>query len=819
MEKQLKTRIQHKIDTYAHWELAKNFVPLEGELIIYTTDEYGNDKVGLKVGDGKKKLEKLDFINIPSGNENIPGGGILQQIQANWLQNNPEKDDFIKNRPFYEEKWEIEWDATPTDEFIDLTAALNCYAYKVEEYKSAEDIIGSIFTHKAVNGFKSEYEIDQKNIVYCYDENNQKTETYVVIDNQQGILFAVSKEAGKYFTNGMVIEVPTSGIWFGKMSYTAYISLKKEKIHKLHPKFLEKNDSFSSEEITYQLDLPRLCETIEWNGSIKHKPEIEVLSETNPFPEGGQFIKVSDNFINYDDILWGHISIQSSDLNIAGSELQFMATEYSIGLTLTDSLLDRLTIESTNEIFLNQYIVSSKLAGEMSVELYGETVLFNIPEPGTYFYYYKTEDEYFYLTSLVGDIDYSQVRVDIMAIDEIDGLYEAGYQKISSEYTTFNDFSNGLQRIKFSMEDWDQESFIQFNFGKGTLALLADENLAGALVEELDGSWWLSNIMGITGLPIIASIKTPGIKIGDIEFNETGIYFGYLREYDLNKGNWFISYIDEVYKDIIIPIDEKFLPNDKTAVIFGSISSGSDIEALGYNGIVMNMTKYLYEGSLLGVSDIKSMCCPSLRDPEEIYIYSENLFDASPITSNGGTLLLGILDDIIINDDVNIEDLDMIDLSQVNAKCKYKILMTQQTLQNTSSSVIRCIKLPILDNFYLGFEMQIAGGGGDTTNQVIQNSIAPISSGGVWTALGNRSSLVFENEPKQNSSALLTSGTIYNALQTVKVSTADKPEIGNTNPITSEGVYNALGGYKFRVSNKIPDYSDNVDDYTITFVV
>lgn len=765
MKKVLNTRIQHKIDTYAHWELAKNFIPLEGELIIYTTDEYGNEKIGLKVGDGKKKLEKLDFINIPAGNENIPGGGVLQQIQANWLQNNPEKDDFIKNRPFYEEKWEIEWDATPTDEFIDLTAALDCYAYKVEEYKSAEDIIGSIFTHKAVNGLKSEYEIEQKNIVYCYDENNQKTESYVVINNQQGILFAVSKEAGKYFTNGMVIEAPTSGIWFGKLSYTAYSSLKKEKIHKLHPKFLEKNDSFSSEEITYQLDLPRLCETIEWDGSIKYKPEIEVLSETNPFPEGGQYIKVSDNFINYDDILWGHISIQSSDLNIAGTGvLQFIATEYSIGLTLTDSVLDRLTIESTNEIFLNQYIVSSKLAGEMSVELYGETVLFNIPEPGTYFYYQETEDEYFYLTSLVGDIDYSQVRMDIMAIDEIDGLYEAGYQKVSSEYTTFNDFSNGLQRIKFSMEDWDQESFAQLSLGKGALALLTGENLANSLVEELDGSWWLPSIKGITSLPIIASIKTPGIKIGDIEFNETGIYFGYLREYDPDIGNWFISYIDEVYKDIIIPIDEKFLPNDKTAVIFGTVMSGKEVEAFGYKGIVLNMAKYLYESMLVGTSDIKSTCYPFLRDPEEIYIYNESLYDVVPIIgSDNETLILGIADDIIINDGDTIEDIEH--QSQVNLKCKYKILILNPLLQNTSSSVIRCIKLPILDNFYLGFEMQIAGGGdggGNITNEVIKDSTDPISSGGVWAA---------------------------------------------------------LGGYKFRVSDKIPDISDDVDDYTITFVI
>lgn len=64
--KQLNTRMQQKIDTYENWSKATNFFPLKGELIIYTTDENGNEKIGFKVGTGDetKNVHQLDFISF-----------------------------------------------------------------------------------------------------------------------------------------------------------------------------------------------------------------------------------------------------------------------------------------------------------------------------------------------------------------------------------------------------------------------------------------------------------------------------------------------------------------------------------------------------------------------------------------------------------------------------------------------------------------------------------------------------------------------------------------------------------------------------------
>ena len=66
MKKVLNTRIQQKIDTYENWAKATNFIPLKGELIIYTTDENKNEKISFKVGTGEldKNVHQLDFISF-----------------------------------------------------------------------------------------------------------------------------------------------------------------------------------------------------------------------------------------------------------------------------------------------------------------------------------------------------------------------------------------------------------------------------------------------------------------------------------------------------------------------------------------------------------------------------------------------------------------------------------------------------------------------------------------------------------------------------------------------------------------------------------
>lgn len=81
----------------------------------------------------------------------------------------------------------------------------------------------------------------------------------------------------------------------------------------------------------------------------------------------------------------------------------------------------------------------------------------------------------------------------------------------------------------------------------------------------------------------------------------------------------------------------------------------------------------------------------------------------------------------------------------------------------------------------------------DTTPR--QDSSNPITSGGVYSAIGNiQSTLVFDDVPTQNSENLVKSGGIYTALSQKQdtLSFDSVPKSGSTNPVTSGGIYEAL---------------------------
>ena len=60
----IKTRIIHKHDTEANWEKAENFIPLQGEIIIYDKDDT-HPYERIKIGDGSTKVNALPFIDAP----------------------------------------------------------------------------------------------------------------------------------------------------------------------------------------------------------------------------------------------------------------------------------------------------------------------------------------------------------------------------------------------------------------------------------------------------------------------------------------------------------------------------------------------------------------------------------------------------------------------------------------------------------------------------------------------------------------------------------------------------------------------------------
>lgn len=94
MPKNFNTRITHKIDTYSHWELAMKFIPLAGEIIVYTPDDENDTRLTqIKIGDGKTYVNDLKFLITGSST------GFFDDIQSDWLSVNKDSLNYIKNKP------------------------------------------------------------------------------------------------------------------------------------------------------------------------------------------------------------------------------------------------------------------------------------------------------------------------------------------------------------------------------------------------------------------------------------------------------------------------------------------------------------------------------------------------------------------------------------------------------------------------------------------------------------------------------------------------------------------------------------------------
>ena len=95
-QNELKVRVQHKRDIEANWDKASNFIPRDGEIIVYKADE-NNTAARIKIGDGKTSVNKLPFFkgenNGSSGTYIIPDWNASEQEEG-----------YIKNRTHYEEK-------------------------------------------------------------------------------------------------------------------------------------------------------------------------------------------------------------------------------------------------------------------------------------------------------------------------------------------------------------------------------------------------------------------------------------------------------------------------------------------------------------------------------------------------------------------------------------------------------------------------------------------------------------------------------------------------------------------------------------------
>ena len=69
-EKNIKSRIVHKHDVELNWNKATNFIPKQGEIIVYDIDN-NHSYERIKIGDGVTNVNNLPFVISTLTNDEI----------------------------------------------------------------------------------------------------------------------------------------------------------------------------------------------------------------------------------------------------------------------------------------------------------------------------------------------------------------------------------------------------------------------------------------------------------------------------------------------------------------------------------------------------------------------------------------------------------------------------------------------------------------------------------------------------------------------------------------------------------------------------
>jgi hypothetical protein len=100
-EKQINTRIQNKHDFEVNWLRATNFVPKDGEIIIYNKELDNDLNLLCSLPIGRTKPFPYDRIKIGDGITNVINLPFAAGNQADWLENDTKQPGYINNRTHY----------------------------------------------------------------------------------------------------------------------------------------------------------------------------------------------------------------------------------------------------------------------------------------------------------------------------------------------------------------------------------------------------------------------------------------------------------------------------------------------------------------------------------------------------------------------------------------------------------------------------------------------------------------------------------------------------------------------------------------------
>lgn len=806
MQQKLTTRIQHKIDTYKNWEKATNFTPLKGEIIIYTTDENDEDKISLKIGNGQDNVNILPFVETAAAG-GAGGGTATPQIQSDWLQENPSKKDYIKNKPFYSLPPEYEFKFRAQQKFNpitwngDITNRKEILVSPVEVlegvhfFKVAEQTIDfsdlenstmhmvvplgdmSEEEREMINYYHSSLKLapEALNEVILYQDNDFLISQFMIFANTAGTL---SLDVGLGVP--LEIEFPEPGIYFMR-------------------------DDSNPDEIYYVTELTSAYD-------ILTDPNLWLVP--NIFGEGTvlAYDKVSNDFIPYTMLLNSTFGLRMIEYDgFEGEHISQNLTELVYDSLIKSSLV---ILEDGISWFLGMNgvpLVSSINTPGLSIEG------IEIQETGTYLGYFNTE---------TGNLDGIECVLEHWNTPE-------RITKIDPKYIPKNEIN-----IK---SDWDQSNPEKSDFIKNkpfTYNYIYNydyDNVQNSQVKVPLGDSYPNSYFGLvrdikfdnSGALELSSINLQTSN-GTRWLNDTIIYRGwnyaqyniYNSDYDAISGTTTLMiYVDYATNtDIYINGNYYYLdfPQRGMYYLYALEDLGFYLQRINYLYYFKTDSNYQADWSVdnsnhpgyirnkpnMTTTDYIEQYSSSPVSSKAVYnaIGGSSISKTSSVTSGSSSLVTSggvysALQNVKVTADTSVSSTST---NPIQSKAIYTALGNRTSLPTISSTVS-------------------------------SGSSNIITSGGVYTALGNRTKLEFDTTPTSGSSKLLTSGNIYTALQNIEIDVDDVVTETSDNPVSSAAIYEAINnisiseadtidGYHFRVSTETP-LSKDVTEKTITFVI
>ena len=221
-----------------------------------------SDAVKTMTGASDTKDGKAGIVPAPkAGQQDLPlcGDGQYKMLsQADYTQNDNTQQDYVKNRPCYEDvSINITWDGDTTDR---IAASDSDYLVSYDT-PSSEDLIGASYTS---------YDYGERTFVLTADSITYPVENLICVS---GVVFIA-------LDNNVTYEektFPAKGTYFHKTSLYRSISLYKGTLKKLDPKFID-TDSLPKE---------LLKVTVLYDASTGYSADKTYLDISNCLKNGG----------------------------------------------------------------------------------------------------------------------------------------------------------------------------------------------------------------------------------------------------------------------------------------------------------------------------------------------------------------------------------------------------------------------------------------------------------------------------------------------------------------------------------------------------